>query len=77
MRSVFRCAELGEGSSGKLANQQITFMLLESGMIVNVVELLTVWASRTEISGAWQRAGWRFRSGKAKERKVIEKSGQK
>lgn len=57
VRSVFRCAELREGFRGKLANQQVTFMDLEGGMIVIVVGLLTVWHPGLLFQGNWQHAG--------------------
>lgn len=33
VRSVFRVAELSEGFDGKLANNEVTFMILEGAMI--------------------------------------------
>ena len=77
MRSVFRCAELREGFRGKLANQQVTFMVLEGGMIAIAVGLLTIWHPGLIFQRTWQHAGWRFRGEKAEERKVVEKSGQR
>ncbi|ERF73299.1 hypothetical protein EPUS_03132 [Endocarpon pusillum Z07020] len=77
VRSVFRCAELREGFRGKLANQQVTFMGLEGGMIVIAVGLLTVWHPGLIFQGTWQHAGWRFMGEGAEERKVVEKSDQR
>jgi hypothetical protein len=42
VRSVFRVAELSEGFGGKLANQEVTFMILEGAMIVVACLSLTV-----------------------------------
>lgn len=61
VRSVFRCAELRGGFKGKLAQQQVTYMILEGGMIVIAVGLLTVWHPGWVFKGAWQDAGWSLR----------------
>jgi RTA1 like protein len=37
VRSVFRCTELKEGFDEKLANEEVTFMVLEGAMIVVAV----------------------------------------
>ena len=42
VRSVYRCAELSGGFHGKLANQEITFMILEGADICIAVICLTV-----------------------------------
>jgi hypothetical protein len=39
IRPTFRCAELSGGFKGPLANQQITFMILEGAMIVTAVSI--------------------------------------
>lgn len=41
IRSVFRCAELSDGFHGSLANDQVTFMILEGAMISIAVIALT------------------------------------
>ncbi|KAI9800820.1 MAG: hypothetical protein M1825_003603 [Sarcosagium campestre] len=42
VRCVFRVAELSEGFDGKLANEQVTYMILEGAMIVTACTALTV-----------------------------------
>lgn len=43
IRSCFRLAELQEGFSGHLANDELLFMILEGPMIIAAVAVLTVW----------------------------------
>jgi hypothetical protein len=58
VRSVFRCAELQGGFHGKLANQQITFMILEGAMIICAVLLLTIFHPGLAFMGRWHDASW-------------------
>ena len=67
IRSVFRCAELSQGFKGKLANQQVTFMVLEGAMIAIAVILLTVFHPGLVFQNAWNDASWKIRSEKQKE----------
>ncbi len=57
MRSVFQCAELGKGSAVSWRVSRLRLWCWGGRMRVNVAGLLTVWASRTGILGAWQHAG--------------------
>lgn len=41
IRSIFRCAELSGGFSGKLANDQVSFMILEGGMMIIALIAMT------------------------------------
>lgn len=66
VRSIFRCAELREGFGGKLANDEVTFMVLEGAMIVIAVGLLTIWHPGWVFKGSWQGASWSLRSKKGK-----------
>ncbi|KEF59046.1 uncharacterized protein A1O9_03889 [Exophiala aquamarina CBS 119918] len=43
IRSTFRLAELQEGFSGHLANDEVLFMILEGPMIIVAVAVLTIW----------------------------------
>ena len=43
VRSCFRVAELQTGFNGKLANEEIPFMILEGGMITIASIALTIW----------------------------------
>ena len=58
VRSVFRCAELSGGFHGKLAQQQITFMILEGAMITSAVLLLTIFHPGLSFQGRWNEASW-------------------
>ena len=58
-RSVFRCAELSGGFNGSLANQEITFMILEGCLIIIATTILTVLHPGLVIGReAWQGASW-------------------
>jgi hypothetical protein len=75
VRSVFRCAELRAGFHGKLANQQITFMVLEGAMIVSASILLTVFHPGLSFHGRWHDASWSLgKKGKNGGLEVIHKS---
>jgi RTA1 like protein len=54
VRSVFRCAELSGGFSGALANDEITFMILEGAMISIAVLALTVSHPGLVWKGEWR-----------------------
>ncbi len=60
VRSVFRCAELSGGFDGPLANEEVTFMVLEGTMIALACVLLT--ASHPGLAvgtEAWAAASWK------------------
>jgi hypothetical protein len=61
IRSCFRVAELSGGFHGKLANQEVTFMILEGTMIIIAVLALTFVHPLFAFSGAWSNAGWSLR----------------
>ncbi|PWY83583.1 RTA1-domain-containing protein [Aspergillus heteromorphus CBS 117.55] len=60
VRSVFRCAELQGGFGGKLANEEIPFMVLEGAMMVLACGLLTLFHPGF-VFGArdWALAKWK------------------
>ncbi|KAL4815747.1 RTA1 like protein-domain-containing protein [Aspergillus spinulosporus] len=66
VRSIFRCAELSEGFDGKLANDEVTFMILEAAMIGIAAVCLTVFHPGVVWKGQWNEAVWstRGKSGK-------------
>lgn len=67
VRSVFRTAELQGGFNGKLANQQITFMVLEGVMIILATTVLTAWHPGVVIGReAWDGANWSYEKKEAK-----------
>jgi len=62
IRSVFRCAELSGGFRGPLANQQVTFMILEGAMICIAVICLTAFHPGLVFGPQWHVAVWNIRS---------------
>ncbi|KKK23908.1 hypothetical protein AOCH_004197 [Aspergillus ochraceoroseus] len=64
VRSVFRCAELSEGFDGTLANDEVTFMILEGAMICIAVICQTVFHPGAIFKGQWHDAVWHTRASK-------------
>ena len=64
IRCSFRVAELSGGFGGSLANNQISFMILDGAMMVIVVILLTAAHPGLILGPLWQAGG--FRLGRAK-----------
>jgi hypothetical protein len=59
IRSSFRVAELSEGFGSALANNEVTFMVLEGGMVASAVILLTVMHPGLVFGRkGWKEAGW-------------------
>ncbi|QDS69674.1 hypothetical protein FKW77_009595 [Venturia effusa] len=67
IRSVFRVAELSDGFHGKLANQEVTFMILEGAMIIIAVSAMTIMHPYFSFGGAWAEAAWSLRARKGVE----------
>jgi hypothetical protein len=61
IRSCFRVAELSGGFHGPLANNEISFMILEVGMIVIASSCLTWLHPGIAFQGAWASANFMFR----------------
>jgi hypothetical protein len=61
IRSVFRCAELSGGFNGPLANDEITFMVLEGAMISIAVISITIFHPGWVWQGQWNDAQWHVR----------------
>ncbi|KAK4251631.1 sphingoid long-chain base transporter RSB1 [Corynascus novoguineensis] len=60
VRSVFRCAELSKGFDSPLANDEVTFMVLEGTMIALACILLTVFHPGLVVgSEMWSAASWK------------------
>lgn len=58
IRSVYRVAELREGFGGAIANDQVSFMILEGPMIFLAVLAVTVLHPGISFGGQWNNAGW-------------------
>ena len=55
IRCSFRVAELAHGFKGKLANEQVPFMILEGGMMILAVLLMTIFHPGRYIGEDWRR----------------------
>ena len=66
IRTVFRSVELSEGFGGKLANNEVEFMILDGVMVILASIVLTVWHPGYGFQGRWNEAGFRFRTSKPK-----------
>ena len=71
VRSVFRVAELSGGFRGPLANNQISFMILEGVMVVIATSCLTLLHPGIGFQGSWLAANFPLR-GKRLEEEVKE-----
>ncbi|KAI9678491.1 MAG: hypothetical protein M1829_002089 [Trizodia sp. TS-e1964] len=71
VRSSFRVAELSQGFTSDLANDQITFSILEGAMVSLSVILLTVFHPGLCFQGTWQDADFKQWGG----RKSVNASG--
>jgi hypothetical protein len=58
IRCVYRVAELHGGFGGKLANDQVTFLILEGPFIMAAGLSLVIFHPGVCLSGAWKAAGW-------------------
>jgi hypothetical protein len=66
-RSTFRVAELSGGFHGSLANNQISFMILEGAMVTIACSCLTLLHPGIAFQGHWADADFKFRLGKGRE----------
>ena len=66
IRSCYRVAELKEGFDGNLANQEVSFMILEGMMILLAVIPLTLLHPGMAFQGSWDQANFKIRASKDK-----------
>lgn len=66
VRTVFRSVELSEGFGGKLANNQIEFMILDGVMVILASVCLTIWNPGFGFDGRWNEAEFPFAAKKDK-----------
>ncbi|PNS15307.1 hypothetical protein CAC42_5478 [Sphaceloma murrayae] len=64
IRCVYRVAELSEGFSSELANDEVAFNILEGPMIIIAVIALTVVHPGKCFAGYWSDANWTWRQKK-------------
>lgn len=62
VRSIFRVAELWEGFSGNLWNNETDFLVLDGAMMAIATTCLTATHPGLSFGGVWQAADWSFRS---------------
>lgn len=65
IRSVYRVAELSGGFRGPLANNQVSFMILEGVMIIIATSCLTFLHPGISFQGVWAEANFSLRGRKA------------
>lgn len=58
IRCVYRLAELQGGFDGKLANDQVTFMLFEGPLIIGAALALTIWHPGVCLGNFWMTGKW-------------------
>jgi hypothetical protein len=70
IRSVFRVAELSGGFHGPLANNQVSFMILEGAMVCIACLCLTIMHPGLCFQGEWRAANFTLR------RKMLNSNGK-
>jgi len=65
IRCVYRVVELSDGFSGKLANDETTFLVLEGPMIMIAMLALTAFHPGIVFKGDWKASQFKWRPGKA------------
>ena len=58
IRLVYRVAELQQGFSGPIPNDEVSFMILEGPIIVLAVLAMTVLHPGIAFGGKWSSAAW-------------------
>ncbi|KPM37669.1 hypothetical protein AK830_g8882 [Neonectria ditissima] len=66
IRTVFRAIELSEGFSGKLANQEVEFMILDGVMVILACICLTICHPAYGFGNRWNEARFGFFASKAR-----------
>jgi hypothetical protein len=64
IRSVYRVAELNQGFDGPIANDEVSFMILEGPMILLAVLAMTVLHPGIAFGGKWSSAAWSIKQHK-------------
>ncbi|MCJ1247808.1 hypothetical protein MMC30_005023 [Trapelia coarctata] len=72
IRSCFRVAELSQGFHGPLANQEVTYMILEGAMIVIASIALTACHPGLSFAGQWSAANFTLKGRKKRTEGVAE-----
>ena len=78
VRSVYRVAELSEGFSGAIANEEVPFMIFEGPMIIIAVALITWFHPGRVFNELWVPAGLGIQSHKTGQTvELLEGKGSK
>lgn len=72
LRCVYRVVELQGGYDGPIANDEISFMILEGVLIILAATLLTIMHPGRVLRGGWLTAAWHFRQKNATGREKVE-----
>ena len=72
IRSCFRVAELSQGFHGPLANQEVTYMILEGAMIVIATTALTACHPGLAFAGQWSAANFTLKGRKKRTQGLVE-----
>lgn len=76
-RSIFRVAELSGGFHGSLANNQVSFMILEGAMVTIACSCLTLLHPGICFRGLWTDSNFSFRTKKGTDpEKTVVSSGE-
>ena len=70
VRSVYRVAELSQGFDGALANQEVSFMILEGVMILIAVLALTIFHPGVAFAGHWADANFKLKGRNTTEKDI-------
>lgn len=62
IRSIFRVAELSQGLTSKFANNEVTFMVLEAGMITIAAIMLIAFQPALVFGNLWQEISGDFKN---------------
>jgi hypothetical protein len=72
IRAVYRVAELSGGFRGKLAQDEVLFMVLDGAMVLLACIILVVFHPGPAFGGAWKDATFRWGSKKAIDESVMQ-----
>ncbi len=70
IRSVFRVAELSKGFDSHIANNQISFMILDGTMVIIGSTMLTLFHPGWAFGRIWREANFSFRTRKGRGQEV-------
>lgn len=67
VRCVFRVAELSEGFDSPIANDEVTYMILEGAAVSIASILMTATHPGVAFQGQWNEYNFKFRASKSKD----------